>query len=203
MARLPRSFFARDVLEVAPDLLGRELVRGAVRLRITEVEAYGPRDTACHAHRGRTPRNAVMFGPPGHAYVYLCYGLHWMLNVVTNAPGEPAAVLIRACEPVEGLTVVRERRGGKSGPVLLTGPGKVGAALGLDGAMSGHALYRRGQLELHAGAPIQPSEMVVGPRVGIDYAAPADREAHHRFAIGTSAWVSHRKGLAPRTAASR
>ena len=186
--RLPQRFYRRDALVVAPELLGKELRRGGVRLRITEVEAYCAEDSACHAHRGRTARNAVMFGPPGVAYVYLCYGLHQMLNVVTNKRGVPSAVLIRACEPVAGLEAVRARRGGKEGPVLLTGPGKVGAALALDTSWSGHRLYRRGELELHDGPA--PSAIRLGPRVGIDYALPDHRDALWRFAAADTEWVT-------------
>ena len=149
---MPRRFFARDVLEVAPELLGCELRRGAVRLRITEVEAYRwPGDTACHARHGRTERNAALWGPPGRAYVYLCYGIHHLLNLVTGEDGQAQAVLVRACEPIAGLDVVRRRRGGLRGPALLTGPGKVGAALGLDVSWCGHPLHRAGGLELRRG----------------------------------------------------
>src|SRR3954453_1323710 len=110
-AFLPQSFYARDALDVAETLLGKLLQRGEVVLRITEVEAYRhPNDTANHCRMGRTPRNAPMWGPPGHAYVYLCYGIHRMLNLVTNDEGEGAAVLIRSCEPVAGLATVAERR---------------------------------------------------------------------------------------------
>jgi len=134
---LDDGFFARDALEVAWDLLGHVLVRETVALRITEVEAYRhPGDSANHCRAGLTQRNAPMWGPPGRAYVYLCYGIHNLLNLTTNRNGEGAAVLIRAAEPVAGLETIRERRGGKSGPVLLTGPGKVGAALGLDTSWS-------------------------------------------------------------------
>jgi DNA-3-methyladenine glycosylase len=132
---LSRQFYARDALEVARDLLGQEIWHGDVGLRITEVEAYRyPDDTANHCRAGFTTRNAPMWGPPGHAYVYLCYGLHQMLNLVTNRDGEGAAVLIRSCEPIAGHRTIRRRRGGKEGPVLLTGPGKVGQALGYIGA---------------------------------------------------------------------
>lgn len=184
---LPRSFYARSALTVAPELLGKELRHGPVRLRITEVEAYTEQDSACHAYKGRTARTEVLFGPPGRAYVYLCYGLHQMLNVVTDER-QAAAVLVRACEPVAGLSLVRERRGGKEGPVLLTGPGKVGQALAVDTSYSGHVLYRRGGLELHDGEP--PAAVLTGPRVGIDYADPVDRDAPWRFAAAGTRWVS-------------
>ena len=193
---LPVSFYARDVLTVAADLLGREFVRDSVALRITEVEAYGgTEDSASHCRAGRTPRNAPMWGPPGHAYVYLCYGIHQMLNVVAGVDGEGAAVLIRACEPVRGLATVRRRRGGKEGPVLLTGPGKVGAALALDTTYSGHPLFEAGGLELHVGEPA--TEVLRGPRVGVDFALPEDRDAPLRLGVAGTRWVSHRRGLAP------
>ncbi len=197
--RLRQSFFARDTLVVARALLGQELRHGPVRLRITETEAYTADDSACHAHRGRTKRSAVMFGPPGRAYVYLCYGIHQMLNIVTEPAERAAAVLVRACEPLAGLDLVRERRGGKAGPVLLTGPGKVGAALALDTSWTGHPLYAAGGLEAHVGDA--PAAILRGPRVGIDYAEPADRDAPWRFAIAGSRWVSQRASLRPETEA--
>ena len=191
---LPRSFFARDVLEVAPDLLGRHLVRGDVVLRITEVEAYRwPGDTACHARSGRTDRNAPLWGPPGRAYVYLCYGLHNMLNVVTGADGDAQAVLVRACEPIAGLPTIRRRRGGKDGPVLLTGPGKIGQALRLDTRWSGQPLYGGADLRIEPGGPADA--IAVGPRVGIDYAEPDHRALPWRFAIARSVWVTARGSL--------
>ena len=198
---LPQAFFARDVVVVARDLLGRWLVRdrgstAEVALRITEVEAYGgAEDTASHCRSGRTARNAPMWGPPGHAYVYLCYGLHQMLNVVTGAEGVGSAVLIRSCEPIAGLDVVRARRGDKRGVELLAGPGKVGAALALDRGFTGAPLFLPGPLELHAGTPIAEGEIAVGKRVGVDYAAPRDRSARLRFAVAGSEWVSHRRSL--------
>jgi DNA-3-methyladenine glycosylase len=192
--RLPQPFAARPAEVVAPALLGMLLVRDEVVLRITEVEAYAwPDDTANHCRMGRTPRNAPMWGPAGHAYVYLCYGLHAMLNVVTNAEGEGAAVLIRACEPVAGLETVRARRRGLEGPPLLRGPGRVAAALGLDAGWSGHALFEAGGLELCAGEP--PAGVLVGPRIGIDYASPRDRAAPLRFAVAESRWVSRPRAL--------
>ena len=120
LRRLPSSFAARPAEVVAPALLGMLLVRDDVVLRITEVEAYAwPDDTANHCRMGRTARNAPMWGPAGHAYVYRCYGLHAMLNVVTNAEGEGAAVLVRACEPVAGHATIAERR---RGPAIQTTP---------------------------------------------------------------------------------
>ncbi len=191
--RLPQRFYRRDVVSVARELLGKELRRGPVRLRITEVEAYRFDESACHAHRGRTRRNAVMFGPPGRAYVYLCYGLHHMLNLVTGPSGEASAVLVRACEPLAGLDVVRARRRGKHGPALLTGPGKVAEALAVDRSWCGHRVYAPGELEVHVG-PVPPT-VLVGPRVGIDYAEPEHRALPWRFAAGDTAWVSHKSTL--------
>jgi DNA-3-methyladenine glycosylase len=190
-ALLPASFFARDALEVARDVLGAVLVREDVALRITEVEAYRwPGDSANHCRSGRTARNAPMWGPPGRAYVYVCYGLHAMLNLVTGREGEGAAVLVRAAEPLAGLDLVRARRGGRDGPVLLAGPGRVGAALGLDASWSGHALTEAGGLEIRRGRP--PRAVVAGPRVGIPYAEPRDRDAPWRLADADSRWVSRR-----------
>ena len=197
LALLPRDFYLRPCAEVAQDLLGRHLARGSVVLRITEVEAYlGPEDTASHARFGRTARNAPMWAAGGLAYVYLCYGIHWMLNVGAEEEGRAAAILIRACEPVAGLPVIRRRRGiASEGPTLLAGPGKVAQALGLDGSFSGQAFFAPGGLELRAGEPA--GAPLAGPRVGIDYAAAADRDAPLRFAAADTRWVTVPKGLSP------
>lgn len=193
---LPRSFYARDALEVARDLLGMRLHRDGVILRITEVEAYRwPNDSANHGRFGRTARNDALWGPPGRAYVYTCYGVHQLLNLVTGRDGEAAAVLIRACEPLEGLEEIRARRAGRSGPALLTGPGKVGAALGLDTSWCGAPLYTQGGLEVRAGEP--PEGILIGPRVGVDYAERAHRTAPWRVAVAGTPWVSHRGSLHP------
>lgn len=192
---LPQDFYLRDTLCVARELVGAVVRRGPVTLRITETEAYLPGDSACHAARGLTRRNAVMFGPGGHAYVYLCYGLHRMLNFVTEREGVGAAVLIRAAEVTEGLAVVRKRRGGLDGPALLTGPGKIGQALALETSMSGWPLYGGSEIEVHEGRP--PAQLLCGRRIGIEYAKPRDRNALWRFADGGTAWVSHRAKLRP------
>jgi DNA-3-methyladenine glycosylase len=197
---LTQAFYARDALVVAEALLGKLLCRDDVVLRITEVEAYcHPGDTANHCRMGRTPRNAPMWGPPGHAYVYLCYGMHQMLNLVTNRDGEGAAVLIRACEPVAGHAIIEQRRGGRAcanAPVMLTGPGKVGAALGLDAAASGQPLFGKNGLRV-LDAPV-PAGVLVGPRVGIGYASAEHQAAPWRFALAGSAWVSQRGLLRPK-----
>ncbi len=180
-ALLPPSFYRRDVEAVARDLLGQRLVHGDVVLRITEVEAYaGPEDSASHARHGRTARNAVMWGPGGRAYLYLCYGLHWMLNVSTGVPEEAAAVLIRGAEVEAGLDAVLARRGqARPTKALLAGPGKVGQALALDRGFDGMALFRAGGLELREGAP--PERIEATPRVGIGFATEADQARPWRF----------------------
>ncbi len=191
---LPRDFYARDALEVAPRLLGAMLCLGELVLRITEVEAYRwPDDTANHGRHGRTPRNDALWGPPGCTYIYLCYGIHHLLNLVTGEDGQASAVLIRACEPVRGLETVRERRGGLSGPALLTGPGRVGQAMGLDLRWNHHPVYRRGGLEVRQGAEVK--QVLSGSRVGVDYAHPEHRDAPWRFAVAGSTWVSRRREL--------
>ncbi|MEY4510707.1 MAG: hypothetical protein RLZZ450_2829 [Pseudomonadota bacterium] len=195
---LPQSFFARECLEVALDLVGKLLRHGPVTLRTTEVEAYRfPGDTANHSRFGKTARNAPMWGPAGHAYVYLCYGIHQMLNLVTDGEGRAAAVLIRACEPVDGLSFVRARRGEREGPVLLTGPGKVGSALEVDTRFSGAALFAGDGLTVLDARPA--AALLVGPRVGVDYAERAHRDAPWRIALADSPWVSQRATLRPLT----
>jgi DNA-3-methyladenine glycosylase len=193
---LPVDFYARDALAVARDLLGMQLCRGGVLLRITEVEAYRwPDDSANHGRHGRTARNDALWGPPGLAYVYRCYGVHNLLNLVTGSDGEAAAVLIRACEPMRGLATIRRRRNGLEGPTLLNGPGKVGAALGLDTGWSRHRLYEAGGLEARFGE--SPAGILAGPRVGVAYARPEHRRAPWRLAAANTAWVGHRRGLMP------
>lgn len=191
---LPLSFYIRPVTSVARDLLGRHLRLGEVVLRITETEAYGgPRDTASHARSGPTPRNRVMWEEGGRVYVYFCYGMHHMLNIISGPGDRAEGVLIRSCEPVEGLETIRSRRGGLAGPVLLTGPGKVAQALGLDLTWTRHLLYEPGGLELLAGTP--PARVLTGPRVGVDFASAADQARPWRFAAADTPWVSHPRRL--------
>lgn len=200
--RASRDFFARDALEVAVDLVGCELVAGRVTLRITETEAYRDGgDTANHCRFGKTERNAAMFGQPGHAYVYLCYGIHWMLNLVTDREGVGAAVLIRSAEVVAGHELVHVRRK-VTAPLpplaqarLVAGPGKVGQALGLDRTYDHHPVIVPGRLELHLTAT-RPA-LLSGPRVGIDYAAPEHRLAPWRFADAHSRAVTEPRTLSP------
>jgi DNA-3-methyladenine glycosylase len=182
------------VEQVARDLLGRHLRHGEVILRITEVEAYGGQeDSASHCRSGRTPRNAPMWEQGGQAYVYFCYGMHHMLNIVTGPAGDASAILVRSCEPVAGLELVTLRRGGLSGPGLLTGPGKVAQALAVDLSFTRHPLCLPGGLELLEGTPAP--DCLRGPRVGVDFASPADRDRPWRFALAGTAWVSQRKSL--------
>lgn len=178
-------------------LVGHRLVRGEVILRITEVEAYGgPADTASHARHGRTGRNAPMWGPPGRAYLYFCYGMHWMLNVVTGRAGAASAVLIRGAEVVAGLEAVLLRRGSaQAGPRLCTGPGKVAQALGLDKSFDDHDLLAPGGLELHPGQA--PLRLLAGPRLGIAFASPEDQARPWRFADGDSRAVLRPNHLEP------
>lgn len=192
---LPVSAYRGPAWKVAPRLLGQLIQRGPVVLRVVEVEAYGgPEDSASHARFGRTVRNRPMWGPPGHAYVYLCYGIHWMLNIVTTELDIAGAVLIRACELVEGAEQVKARRGDRTGRDLLGGPGRVAQALGLDGSWSGHRLDEpTGPLALRRGWP--PDAMLRGPRVGIAFAQRRDRGRRWRFADKDSPFVS-RPGLA-------
>jgi len=182
---------------VARSLLGMRLVREEVNLRITEVEAYGgPGDSASHARHGRTARNAPMWGPPGRAYLYFCYGMHWMLNVVTGPEGEASAVLIRGAEVLTGLeTVLARRNTAKATSQPCTGPGKVAQALGLDRTFDGHDLLAPGGLELRPGMP--PIHLLAGPRVGISFATTEDQAQPWRYADGDSRAVLQRKALSP------
>jgi DNA-3-methyladenine glycosylase len=166
---LPREFYNRYTLIVARELLGTRLVRilDGVRLvgLITEVEAYiGEEDLGCHAKSGITKRNAVMYGPPGHAYVYFTYGMHWMLNAVTEQTGFSAAVLIRAIDPVEGSNIISARRQGRD----TLGPAKLTQALGIDGALNGISLCDPDSgLWIEAGIPVADDDILTGPRVGL------------------------------------
>ena len=174
-AALDRAWFDRSSVELARDLLGARLVHssedGVVGGRIVEVEAYrGPEDLAAHSSRGRTARNEVMFGPPGHLYVYLIYGLHHCLNVVAGPGHKPEAVLIRALEIDEGLELARERRGPRPpAERLAAGPGNVGQALGVDRRLNGADLLD-GPVRLDPRVGRRPS-VSAGRRIGVDYAA--------------------------------
>ena len=161
---LKRDFFGRSVHEVAPELIGVTLLVDGVGGRIVEVEAYDQEDPASHAHRGQTARNAAMFGPPGHAYVYRSYGIHWCLNLVCGAEGVPEAALIRALEPTSGLDLQRRRRGVDDLRSLCSGPGKLCQALGITREHDGLALDVP-PFELVERNEVP--EIVMGPRIGI------------------------------------
>jgi DNA-3-methyladenine glycosylase len=168
---------------VAPDLIGTTLLVNGVGGTIVEVEAYHHTDPAAHSYRGRTERNAVMFGPPGYAYVYRSYGIHWCLNFVCEAEGSASAVLIRAIEPIYGLSAMRRRRKLSEERLLCSGPGRVCQALGISGAHSGLALDRP-PFELRAAN--RQIEIAVGPRIGITKAA----EIPWRYGLKNSRFLS-------------
>ena len=181
--RLQRGFFDRSVHEVAPELVGAKLIFDGVGGTIVEVEAYDHEDPAAHGYRGRTARNASMFGPSGHAYVYRSYGVHWCLNFVCEAEGVASAVLIRALEPTEGLDAMRTRRGLDDPRLLCSGPGRLCQALGITGEQDGRSLDRS-PFEVHARA--REGQVITGPRIGITRAA--DRP--WRYGLAGSKWVS-------------
>jgi DNA-3-methyladenine glycosylase len=162
--RLGKSFFARSVHAVAPELVGATLLFDGVGGVIVEVEAYHHTDPAAHSFGGQTDRNAVMFGPPGHAYVYRSYGIHWCLNFVCEPKGSASAVLIRALLPTEGLARMRRRRGMRNERDLCSGPGKIAEALGITGAHNGLALYRAPFAVFERQMDV---EVLSGPRIGI------------------------------------
>ena len=190
--KIRRPFYEQNTIEVARQLLGKYLVRhhaeGATVGRIVETEAYiGPEDKACHASRGRTPRTDIMFGPAGHAYVYLIYGFHCMLNIVTEVPDFPAAVLIRAVEPVEGIELMRARRQAESLRSLANGPGKLCQAFAIDRRLNGddicgEVLYVEDRGEA---AP----KILTTARIGVDYAGKWKHKPW-RFLVGGNEFVS-------------
>ena len=181
--RLRRAFFGRSVHEVAPELIGATLLFDGVGGMIVEVEAYHHTDPAAHSYRGPTPRNAVMFGPPGVAYVYRSYGIHWCLNFVCEQEGSASAVLIRALQPAAGLSAMRRRRGLTDERALCSGPGKLAEALRVSGKHNGLPLDRA-PFELHA--RVGKPELVIGPRIGITKAV----EHPWRYGLKDSAFLS-------------
>lgn len=192
---LSRSFFARAADEVAPELLGKLLLRADEELvaRVVEVEAYTEDDPACHGHRGRTERNAPLFGPPGHAYVYFVYGMHWCLNVATGVDGRGEGCLLRAAEPLEGLDRMRRRRFGEDGRrrsdrELLRGPARLAQAFGLDGSWSGVDLCepKGGTHGLGLAEDGELPAVTATPRTGVAAAAGVP----WRFVVPDSPWVS-------------
>jgi DNA-3-methyladenine glycosylase len=180
-----RDYFDRSVHDVARDLIGCRLAVGPTAGLIVETEAYEESDPACHAYIGRTLRNEVLFGPPGHAYVYLSYGIHSLLNFVTEPEGTASAVLIRALEPTDGIELMRERRGQERVEALCSGPGKLTEALGVGLSLNGADLFAP-PFELEAAAADPPLEIVTGPRIGITKAA----ELPWRYAAAGNRFVS-------------
>ncbi|MBV1945997.1 DNA-3-methyladenine glycosylase [Streptomyces sp. BV129] len=200
---LPREFFDRPVLEVAPDLLGRLLIRttpdGPTALRLTEVEAYdGPNDPGSHAYRGRTPRNEVMFGPPGHVYVYFTYGMWHCMNLVCGPEGTASGVLLRAGEIVEGAELARERRlSARDDKELAKGPARLATALDVDRALDGTDACTPGEtpLRILAGTPVPSEQVRSGPRTGV----AGDGGVHPwRFWVADDPTVSPYRAHVPR-----
>ncbi|MEU6386824.1 DNA-3-methyladenine glycosylase [Streptomyces bauhiniae] len=200
---LPREFFDRPVLEVAPDLLGRLVVRttpdGPMALRLTEVEAYdGPNDPGSHAYRGRTPRNDVMFGPPGHVYVYFTYGMWHCMNLVCGPEGTASGVLLRAGEIVEGAELTRERRlSARNDKELAKGPARLATALDIDRSLDGTDACAPGDTPIRvlAGTPVPPEQVRSGPRTGV----AGDGGVHPwRFWIADDPTVSPYRAHVPR-----
>ena len=183
MPLIRRDFFARSLHAVAPDLIGVTFLFNGVGGRIVEVEAYHHTDPAAHSYAGRTERNAVMFGPPGFAYVYRSYGIHWCVNFVCEPEGSASAVLIRAVEPLEGLAKMRRRRGLLNERLLCAGPGRVCEALGITRAHNGLPLDAL-PFELHRGRGTV--EIAVGPRIGITKAV----EQPWRYGLAGSRFLS-------------
>jgi DNA-3-methyladenine glycosylase len=188
---LGREFFARSVHDVAPELIGATLLADGVGGTIVEVEAYDNEDPAAHGYRGRTERNASMFGPPGHAYVYRSYGIHWCLNLVCEEEGSASAVLLRALEPTHGLDVMRERRGFDDERLLCSGPGRLCQALAVTREHDGRPLD---EPPFRLEARQEDVEVVTGRRIGITRAA--DRP--WRYAAAGSRYLSRPLTTRPR-----
>lgn len=192
---LDASFYRREsVVTVARDLIGKVLytrLDGRVTAgMIVETEAYSWKERGCHAYNNRmTARNAVMFGDGGHAYVYLCYGMHNLFNVVTNREGKADAVLIRALQPVEGLTIMQRRSAENEGARITSGPGKLTRALGIDRKHNGIALNAKRVWLEDSGMPISRKHFESSARIGIDYAGE-DALLPWRFTMKDSPWVS-------------
>ena len=195
---LPKDFFARSVHEVAPELVGVTLLVDGVGGPIVEVEAYDHEDPAAHGYRGRTERNASMFGPPGHTYVYRSYGIHWCLNFVCEAEGSASAVLIRALEPAHGLDAMRERRGLEDPHLLCAGPGRLCQALGVTHALNGERLDRK-PFRIVPRAEDDVRRVASGRRIGISKSI----ELPWRFALRGSKTASAFGSRAPISTSSK
>lgn len=186
---LDRSFFARPARRVAAELIGCTLLHRGVGGVIVETEAYERDDPACHAFGGPTARNAPLFGPPGRAYVYLCYGIHSMFNLVAEPEGTAAAVLIRALAPTSGVAAMRARRGLGDERGLCSGPGKICQALGIELSQSGADALAE-PFELLRPEPAAGDEVVAGPRVGLTRAA----DYPWRYCLAASPFLSRPAG---------
>lgn len=189
---LKRNFFARSVHDVAPDLIGATLLVDGVGGMIVEAEAYHHTDPAAHSFNGATPRNQIMFGPPGFAYVYRSYGIHWCVNFVCEAEGSASAVLIRALQPTFGLGEMQLRRGLEDERLLCSGPGKLCQALGITIAHNGLALDQP-PIEIHARTEMP--DIVAGIRIGITKAV----ELPWRYGVRGSRYLSKPFPLTPRS----
>lgn len=189
---LRRDFFDRPALEVARDLLGKTLVRiesgHAISGSIVETEAYrGEEDLGCHCRAGRTLRTAVMYGPPGFVYVYFTYGMHWMLNFVVEKEGYPAAILIRAIEPLAGLEIIAARRGEQPQQLWTNGPGKLCQALNIDKRFNGADLCSEGALlYVEDGEPVPETSVTTGPRVGLNNVPEPWKSIPWRFRVSST-----------------
>ena len=188
MRRLSRAFYRGPAVEVAPELLNKVLVAGARSGRIVEVEAYaGADDPASHAYRGPTDRNRVMFGPPGHLYVYFSYGMHWCANVVCGPPGRAQAVLLRALAPLRGVPAMKAARGrALRERDLCRGPARLTQALGIGGSDDGADLCGRGRLGVWDDGVAPPVDASCGPRVGLSVAT----DVPWRFWVAGNPYVS-------------
>lgn len=205
-ARLERDFFAEDVLDVAPALLGATIAHAGVTVRLTEVEAYaGTADPGSHAFRGPTPRTEVMFGPAGHLYVYFTYGMHWCANVVCGPSGAASAVLLRAGEVVAGEDVAATRRTGVTRRDWARGPARLATTLGLRGEQSGlDACDPVGAVELRAAAHHTPARGIrTGPRVGVSGAGGDAAAYPWRFWLDGEPTVSAYRPAKPRARGTR
>jgi len=186
---LPQTFYNRLTLTVARELLGAVLVRveAGVRIsgRIVETEAYvGEGDLGCHAKAGKTPRTKIMYGAPGSAYVYFTYGMHWMLNAVTEREGFPAAVLIRAIKPLEGIEIIASRRGKQPRAKWTDGPAKLAQALGIDKSLNGVDLCNtESGLGIEAGERIPEKNVTIGARVGLNSVPEPWKSKPWRFLV--------------------
>jgi DNA-3-methyladenine glycosylase len=187
--RIPRAFYGQPALQAARALLGMRLVRveNGHRLGgiILETEAYrGEEDQGCHCRAGLTKRTQVMYGPPGHAYVYFTYGMHWLLNFVVEKQGFPAAVLIRAIQPLEGIDTIAARRGGQPPARWTDGPGKISQALHIDKSLNGADLCDpQAELFVEWGEPIPDARVTIGPRVGLNSVPEPWKSIPWRFLV--------------------